>query len=195
MNVRNSIMISSTVATWMFAALSGNACETVAGWKAQLLGKTVVPAVASPATGLASFDFTLDQPQITVTLDTSDLQGVTEIDLRHAYVGSNGPLVAKLYDAKDGALPTHLAKTLTAADVPLNPTLHIGSFADFATMIVNGGVYLVVCTQAHPEGEIRGQVNMIKTRVYSATEDGRGHDPSLHAAHGALTTQTKPATP
>ena len=182
--------LSMTIASAWIGVARVNACETVAGWKAELLGKSVVPGVVSPATGLASFDFTLDQPQATVTLDSTGLQDVTEIDVRRGYVGSNGPLITRLYEAKDGPLPSHLVKTLTSMDITPVPAIHIQTFADFATLIVNGGTYVVVCTKTHPEGEVRGQVCMVKQRVFSTTEDGRGHDPNLHA--GAVKPASSP---
>ena len=197
MRVRKRIFdvcsLSAAFAATMFSAAS--ACETVAGWKAPLSGKSVVPGVTSAATGIASFDFALDQPQATVTLDTTGLKDVTEIDLRHGFVGGNGPVVARFYTTDGGELPAHLVKTMTAADVPVNPSLRVRNFTDFVMMIINGGLYMQVCTREHPEGEIRGQVTMIKQRVYSANEDGRGHDPKLHAANAGRTLSADAAQP
>ena len=200
MRVRNSMVagcvLSGAMAATMFSA--ARACETVAGWKAPLSGKSVVPAVTSPGGGIASFDFALDQPQATVTLDTTGLKDVTEIDLRHGYVGGTGPVVARLYTAADGSLPAHLVKTMTSANVPVNAAVKVKTFSDFVMMIINGGMYVQVCTKSHPDGEVRGQVTMIKQRIYSANEDGRGHDPNLHKASAVQTSSAAvhvPVTP
>jgi len=188
-------VLSAALAATMFSA--ARACETVAGWKAPLSGKSVVPAVTSPGGGIASFDFALDQPQATVTLDTTGLKDVTEIDLRHGYVGGTGPVVAQLYTSADGSLPAHLVKTMNAANVPVNAAVKVKTFSDFVMMIINGGMYVQVCTKSHPDGEVRGQVTMIKQRVFSTNEDGRGHDPKLHASavQTSSTASTEPGTP
>jgi len=169
------------------------ACETVVSWKAPLSGRTLIPAVDTPAAGLASFDFSLDRPQATITMDSSGLTDVTEIDLCHGFVGSSGPTIACIYHASDGPLTAHWVKTIDVSDVPANPALHIRTFADFAVAIINGGVYMQICTKAHPAGEMRGQVSMVKQLVYSEKDDGSGHDPRLHARHADARAQSPTA--
>ena len=115
-----------------------------------------VPPVDSRARGLAAVRLNRDETDLRFLLVASRIDGVT---MAHIHMGSpheNGPVVAFLLlrdEPSQSRISVH--GTLTAEDVvgPLE--------ADFAGLVERlraGRLYINVHTEAHPSGEIRGQL-------------------------------------
>ncbi len=94
---------------------------------------------------------------IGVSLTTTGLADVTAVRIHTGAPGVDGPAIFTLYTAADGPFPATLNKTLTAADFTSAPGF--ATFTDALGVIRGGGAYIEVQTAAHPDGEIRGQIN------------------------------------
>lgn len=119
-------------------------------------GIRVVAPVDSGVIGTLSVK--VESSRLTVTLNTTGLTNVTAADVHAGAFGTNGPVIFKLYAAVDGPFPAILTKVLTAADLQPQPGVGIRTFEDALRVVRNGDAYVDVHTQAHPDGEVRGQI-------------------------------------
>lgn len=133
---------------------------------ADLSGKNEVPTpLSSNATGKAYFRISNDSSMIHYTVD---LAGADSVKMAHIHYGSstqNGPIAVWLF-------PENASPTLVPG--PVNGTLQSGVIADSSLTgpfegkkvidlihaIEHDSAYVQVHTAAHPEGELRGQIQM-----------------------------------
>ncbi len=158
--------------------------------RAVLGGGQQVPAVTSTGKGIAELIVNVAQTEITVSVNTSGLTGVTMAHIHAGSVGTNGPVIFPLYDAAQGAFPASLTKTLRAADLQAQPEARINTFQDAVNAVTSGGAYVNIHTAAHPDGEIRGQLGQITTY---ATLTGNGAVPAVPSAYGIFQGGLEPA--
>ncbi len=123
-----------------------------------LSGSQEVPPVTTNASGTAVVELNGTQTEIKVTLTALGLENVTAAHIHLGPAGQNGPIIFTLYSQAEGAFPNPLVKTLTAADLQPQPGAGVNNFADAVNALLSGNTYLNVHTQAHPGGEIRGQI-------------------------------------
>jgi hypothetical protein len=128
-------------------------------YTAQLSGKDVVPAVDTQATGSATFTVDSTGTRMHFVLTVGNITDVIASRVHVGKPGANGPGVLILYPG-----PTR-SGTFTGALAGGNfgPSALIGqladkTIADFVDLIISGQAYVNVGTVAHPEGEIRGQL-------------------------------------
>lgn len=170
-------------------ASPAHACELEIVWKADLSGSRLTPPLQTPATGTAAIKFDFVHPGAMVQVDTKNLRDAraVEVHVSRSYSDHAGPTVLTLYSAANGPLPVALTKRVTDADIQKQASLKIGTLADLVQAVLNDRAYVLVTTQAHPEGELSGFITMHKEAVYTDTPGDIAHDPTLrHAA------QTKP---
>lgn len=170
---------------------AARACELKITWKAALTGS---PSVPSRATGTAAIDFDPAHPGATVQVDTKGLQDVRFIELHIArsFTDHTGPAVLTLYTPGDGQTPTALTRRVGEADLHKQATPKIAAFGDLVTAVLNGQAYVVVATQAHPEGELSGVIHMHKEEIFSNSGSDTAHDAALHHAARATTPSPTP---
>lgn len=116
------------------------------------------------ATGRAIFKVNKSGDPIDYRLNVANITDVTMAHIHAAPAGSNGPVVVWLYPPEgpppqliEGRTHGTLATgTITASDL-VGP-LAGASLADLVELINNDAAYVNVHTQAHPPGEIRGQI-------------------------------------
>jgi plastocyanin len=119
---------------------------------AQLTGDQEAPnPVQTNATGSAIVRLNNTQDQITVLVRTTGLQNVTAAHIHVGAVGQAGPIIFPL----DHNATT---QTLTAANLQAQPAQGINTFDDAINALLSGNAYINFHTQAHPAGEIRGQI-------------------------------------
>jgi plastocyanin len=119
---------------------------------AQLTGDQEAPnPVQTNATGSAIVRLNNTQDQITVLVRTTGLQNVTAAHIHVEAVGQAGPIIFPL----DHNATT---QTLTAANLQAQPAQGINTFDDAINALLSGNTYINFHTQAHPPGEIRGQI-------------------------------------
>lgn len=117
----------------------------------QLNGNKEVPMNDSEAGGIMYCLLSKDQTRLDFVLHTFNWAEGTVITMAHfhaAPVGTNGPVVKTI--PIDGSIGVALGTWTTDDAEPLTPEL--------IDQLNNKGLYVNVHTEAHPGGEIRGQV-------------------------------------
>lgn len=120
-------------------------------------GSQEVPPVTTDATGRAQFTLNPEGTAIRFALATSGIPSdqILQAHLHAAPRGFNGPVILFLANGSFGPLRMG---TLTAADLLPNADASIETFDDVVEALKAGDIYANVHTDAHPGGEIRGQV-------------------------------------
>ncbi len=151
----------------LFAAVgiaSADMSQVQKNFRAHLSGDEEVPAVDTRAQGQAIFQLSRDGITLHYKLIVANIEDVLMAHIHLAPAGENGPIVVWLYPS---APPPQLiegrfngvlaAGAITAANL-------VGSLAgqtleDLLAAIEAGETYVNVHTEAHPGGEIRGQID------------------------------------
>lgn len=140
---RRAVILTAglTVITW-----AGLAQAAPASFKVELTGAQQVPPVQTPGTGTADLTYDPSTRVVTWTITYSGLSGAATMAHFHgpAAEGKNGPVVI------------WLSKQGSPAESPLTGQSTLTP--DQAQQFAAGEWYINVHTQAHPGGEIRGQV-------------------------------------
>ncbi len=119
-----------------------------------------VGMVDSAATGLAIFRLQNGETELAYRLTVSRLEGVTQAHIHIGMPHENAPVVVFLFGpvAPSTGQGSIAEGVLTADDL-------VGTVAgDFAALVLamrEGRAYVNVHTEAHPRGEIRGQVGVV----------------------------------
>ena len=127
----------------------------------------IPPGVPSggPLAGRAptQIDFRLQVSRTDAVAETGDAGQVLAAHLHCAAAGANGPIAVTLFDANGTgvATPARLAGALTDASIGTNDC-GIASLADLVGLLESGNAYVNVHTNAHPGGEIRGQIRALQ---------------------------------
>ena len=126
-----------------------------------LTGSEEVPPVASTGTGFftATLDATHTQLAFTETVSGLNFSTITASHIHVGPFGVNGPVILFLFNrATEGTFPGTKSATLTAANLIPRPAQGVNTFADAINKMLTGNAYVNVHTDAHPGGEIRGQI-------------------------------------
>ena len=123
-------------------------------------GRNEVPPVETRGQCQANFKLTADGSGLEYRLNVANLEAVTQAHIHLQQAGANGPVVAFLF----GFLPEGTSESGTIArgiitDADLIGPLAGMTIADLVDEILNGNTYVNVHTQAHPPGEVRGQIH------------------------------------
>ena len=118
---------------------------TVVSKTAVLTGGEEVPAVTTSAGGSGTLGVNTTTGDVTgsLTIATAPTSTVTLAHVQEGARGANGSIVIVLESSGSGVLSVPAGKVLSAAQ--------INTFS-------SGGLYFNVRTDAHPTGEIRGQI-------------------------------------
>jgi hypothetical protein len=94
------------------------------------------------------------------TADTGERGQLLGADIHCAAAGETGPVAVTLFDANGvGVLtPTQVQGTLTDASIPQPNDCNLATLADLVAAMQAGNAYVEIHTNAHPDGEIRGQL-------------------------------------
>jgi hypothetical protein len=135
-------------------------------YAATLTGGSELPVVTTTATGAAKF--TLQPDGVTLSFDvTQSVQGATSVALRLGFAGESGALLHPLEP-----ISAHMTGTVTLT-------------TDEADALAPGQIYLDVQSNAHPSGELRGQVVLPGAEVFVATLEGQQEVPPVTSSfHG-----------
>jgi hypothetical protein len=131
--------------------------------KATLTGDGEDPT--SPGTGSASVTFLSATDSLDVSLTFANLSSPTVLvdSLGSAHIhfgdpGVNGPVLFPFVNFPTGVTSGNFSTVLTAADFLPDAADGINTFAQAVGQIEGGHTYINIHTQAHPDGEIRGQL-------------------------------------
>jgi hypothetical protein len=151
-----SVAIVLVVVGALYAAGS-----TRPSYTAVLAGSTEVPPVRTKAKGEATFIVNKAKTSIDYKITVSGLQDVTQAHIHLGEPGKNGQHVVDLYHKPDVASPKSnvIAQgRITAAD--LTGPMKGKMIPDLIKAMDSGDTYVNVHTKAHPDGEIRGQIQV-----------------------------------
>jgi hypothetical protein len=123
---------------------------------ASLTGDEEVPPVKTKASGLATFDLNEAGTELGFVLSVADIMNIRFAHIHVGDVGTNGPIIFNLATSPDAFVKGVATGTLTASS--LMPAGGISTFDEALEAIYSGRCYANVHTQAHPDGEIRGQI-------------------------------------
>lgn len=136
--------------------------------KVLLSGGQEIPAVTTSASGTATVEIDGALSQVAVTLDGSNLVGMTGAYIRLGKPGRIGPAILTV---SGQPFTTPLTKTLTETEFTASPVDGIDEFPDAVNAILSGHAYLEVQTAVHAEGEIRGHIGAALLSVASLRGD------------------------
>jgi DNA-binding beta-propeller fold protein YncE len=122
---------------------------------AVLNGAQEVPMVDTMATGQGQMVIAADRATFRFALTVTELSA-DDIEQAHIHVGPvgmNGPVAFFL---ASGGFNSPLLGTRTAED--FLPSMEVPTYTDFVSALLDGGTYMNVHTEAHMDGEIRGQL-------------------------------------
>jgi hypothetical protein len=131
----------------------------------KLEGKNEVPPVTTTAIGGVGFNLSSVGSQIVYRIQALDENGsfnVTAADIHQGKAGNNGPRIAALTiipcTIDFCGAPMYIGQGELTASSLQGPLLG-KPLSDLVSLMENGGAYVSVHTQHHPEGEIRGQIS------------------------------------
>src|SRR5688500_2220155 len=170
-----TILVISIIGSYGLAYGQGNTEFT-----ATLSGKEVVPPVNTDGTGVANFE--VSQNTVNYQINVLNTGTVTMVQIHSGGVGTNGEVLATLFKSKgkDANLFDDFPKlsTLSPKSSDISSTQRSSSFSasgnvqasdltgslagktinDLVSAIQSGNTYVVVHTEEHPKGELRGQI-------------------------------------
>jgi len=135
-------------------------------FSASLSGDNEVPdAVETDASGEAYFKVNSDSTELSYTINLSKADSVIMAHIHYGTSEDNGPISVWLYPAPDN-------QTKSLEPGPINGTLKSGTVTDstlsgpfsgktvldLVHAIQHDSAYVMIHTSAHPEGELRGQI-------------------------------------
>ena len=143
-----------------------------------LNGMAEVPAVTTPATGVAEFSLSSDFTSINYRIQVEGLSGaIMGAHLHEGAAGTNGPVVVNL-------TPNVVGNTIqgTISGAELTPELIIE--------LLESNIYLNVHTAANMNGEIRAQINRVAREGYAVNMTGDQEVPAVmtSASGGGIVT-------
>lgn len=157
-------MRSSLLVTILLAASTIPAGESLgaSSSRAHLTGEEMVPPVETHATGHVVLQLNKDGSELLYKLVVANVENVTSARLHLGSAGKTGAAVAQLYPSgaktrADGKVNGTLSEAAISATSLTGP-LAGQPLAELLKQIEAGNVYVCLCTRAHPDGEIRGQV-------------------------------------
>jgi len=126
---------------------------------AHLDGSQVAPTPVT-TTGTGSATFTVNDARTEIDFDLTvegiDPANITAAEIHVGAVGTTGPAIFVLSPT---TFTSPLSGVLTEAN--LTPQAGVSTFADAISMMLAGTTYVDVHTIANPNGEIRGQIDLI----------------------------------
>jgi hypothetical protein len=92
--------------------------------------------------------------------DTGENGQLLGADIHCAAAGETGPVAVTLFDANGAGVltPTQVQGTLTDDSIQQPNDCNIATLADLVDAMNAGNAYVEIRTNAHPDGEIRGQI-------------------------------------
>ena len=149
------------VSTIIFAGSIGqnqiNGADAKQQFKAKLKGDNEVPGVTTDAQGKVSLK--VKESNIKYKLNITGLADVTMAHIHQGKSGENGEPVVDLFAAGNKQKTSKgLFVNGSITDSSLTGPLKGKTISDLISSIKAGNNYVNVHTQAHPDGEIRGQL-------------------------------------
>jgi Cu/Zn superoxide dismutase len=128
-----------------------------------LTGDNEVPAVTTGATALATLYFDGDRTKAKINITATGLSGpITGVHIHEGDPGTNGPVLFPLIN--EGNRVQSEITDISGLDL---------------VSLINGATYVNIHTAAHPDGEIRGQLNLEQDYTFVAGMTGAQESPEV----------------
>jgi hypothetical protein len=132
-------------------------------FRAKLLGNEEIPPVKTKAKGDITFKFNRGEDDLTYKLTLTDIEEVTAADIRVGRKGMNGgPIVTLLTEPRKLEVSGALYAEGKIAAYQLLGSLKGESLDRLLQMMKAEETYVSVSTKRYPDGEIRGQIELIE---------------------------------
>lgn len=159
----------SLVTAFLFVGLlvacdNGTEPEDDSVFDAALTGAAEVPAVDTDASGDVDFEWEEPDEELEFVLRVQDIENVTMAHIHFGEAGVSGPIIVTLFQTANPVTvttSTEIASSQITPDDILAVTGFDGTFDGLIEAIRSGDAYVNVHTQAHPAGEIRGQITEV----------------------------------
>ncbi len=131
-------------------------------FSATLSGGEEVPPVDTTASGIASFTL-IGGESIKYAVNVTGMDKITAAHIHNAPKGENGEVVVTLFkaDTPTGQISGSLTNG-SITDSNLEGQMQGAPFRDLIKDVEQGKTYVNVHTEKNPNGEIRGQINIVK---------------------------------
>jgi hypothetical protein len=173
-----SILVISSTDNYSLAYAQGNTEFT-----AKLSGKEVVPPVKTDGTGIANFE--VSQSSLNYQINVLNAGTVTTVQINSGAVGTNGDVLVTLFKSKDNdgkklfddfpklrdlspkfsdiSSATQRSSSFSASGnvqaSDLTGLLAGKTINDLVSAMQSGNTYVIVNTEEHQKGELRGQIS------------------------------------
>ena len=129
------------------------------GFSAKLTGRQEVPSVKTKATGKVLFKLSRDKKELHYKLMVRNIVDANAAHIHKGKKGESGPPLVNLFTGpkKEGKFSGKLAEGMIT-EKDLSGDLQGKSVEDLVKLMKSGDTYVNVHTDAHPDGEIRGQL-------------------------------------
>ncbi len=155
------LLVFLSIALFASFAIGTDKLSGERSFEASLSGNEEVPPVETKAKGRAKFQFIREGEKLTYTLTLSDIQDVTAAYIQKGKKGENGPAVLNLFaePKKEDVKGTLFAEGKVEPYLLTGP-LKGKSVDSLIRLMEAGEAYVDIETKKHPNGEIRGQINL-----------------------------------
>ena len=157
-----STLIAIVISVGAVSILATSVYAQEQKFSASLSGSQEVPPNTSTAKGWAWLKLMGDT--VWYKVNATGIDKVTMAHIHNAKTGENGDPIAMLQIAKSSG-PTLAQGNITGSD--LMGSLAGKSIADLVAKMQSGETYVNVHTDANPNGEIRGQIEMANATMMS----------------------------
>lgn len=126
---------------------------------AKFTGKAEIPSVTTKAKGEVKFKLTKDGTMLHYKMTVKNIENATAAHIHLGKKGVSGPPVVNLFTGpkKEGIFSGALSEG-TISDKDLMGDLQGKPLGELVKLFESGDAYVNVHNDAHPDGEIRGQV-------------------------------------
>ena len=140
--------------------ITGGAAAGGGNFRTHCQGGSEVPPVTSDGQCQAIFKLTDGGRALEYKLIVANIEFVTQAHIHLAPAGQNGGVIAFLFGfVPEGATVNGTLAQGILTDADLRGALAGKSIADLVAELAAGNAYVNVHTQAHPSGEVRGQIH------------------------------------
>jgi CHRD domain-containing protein len=159
-NGRTVCIIAMAVALGaLVLAAANNSYAQNEKYRAKLDGNKEVPPINSTADGVINFK--TKSGMLTWKMNVTGTNDATGLDINKGKAGEKGEVIVDLMKvSKHSDTPKGMTIRGNVTDSSLTGSMAGRTIADLKTAMTNGDTYVNLKTQAHPDGELRGQVKL-----------------------------------
>lgn len=181
------MVVSSLILAVSIEDNQAKAAEAKQQFKAKLKGENEVPPVTTTAEGKVKLK--VKESSIKYKLNITGISDATAVHIHQGNSGQNGePVVDLLADGSKQKTSNGLFINGSIVDSSLIGPMKGKSLSDLVTSMNDGNNYVNVHTQEHPDGEIRGQLELSgSTNTTSTTGNDADADTDVDSETSIVT--------